>query len=262
MSIDWVNVIAMVVNFLVLVFLLRRFLYGPILKIMDEREQKITRREEAAAAKARRAEEVAAAYREKMASLQARDQELLEEARRAAAAERSSLTAAARLEVDQMRRRWQEALAREKESFARELRRRVAGQACLIARRCLQDLADARLEEMVWHVFLTKVERLPAEERSKVKAALSAEGAKLQVRSAFDLDQAKLEQLQGRLGEMLSVDFSLDYRTDPGLVCGLELEAGGHRVAWSVDSYLEDVEKHILQSLESAEQLGGEVDAS
>lgn len=253
MSIEWVTIVAMIINFLLLVFLLRRFLYGPILKVMDERELKIVQREKEAAEKARQAEAEAGEYREKTASLTARDEELLAEAREAAAAQRRSLVDEARREVTETRQRWQEALSREKESFARELRRQVAGQASRIARRCLQDLADARLEEMAWDVFLKKVGALPVEELSKLKEASSA--SQIQVSSAFEIGETKLTLLQSRLAELLSVNVNLDYRQDPALICGLELEAGGYRVAWSVDSYLADVEQQILKSLETAERV-------
>lgn len=253
MSVNWTTVIATIINFLVLVFLLRRFLYGPILKVMDEREQKIVQREEEAAEKARQAEAEAGEYRQKTASLATRDEELLGEAREAAAVERRSLVDQARREVAETRQGWQEALSREKESFARELRRQVAGQASRIARRCLQDLADARLEEMAWDTFLKKVGALPAEELAKLKEALSA--SQIQVSGAFEVGETKLALLQNRLKELLSVDVILEYRQDPSLVCGLELEAGGHRVAWSVDSYLADVEQQILKSLETAKQV-------
>ena len=261
MSVNWIQTVAMIVNFLVLVFLLRRFLYGPILKIMDEREQKILQREEGAAEKGRQAEEQAKAYREKTAALAGREEELLEEARRAAAEERRGLIDEARREVGEMRQHWQEALAREKESFTRELSRRVAGQASLIARRCLQDLAVARLEEMVLDVFFEKLAVLPAEDLLKLKEGFEAAGA-VKVRSAFDLDREKLEKLRARLAELLSVDVCVDYVQDPSLICGLELEAGGHRVAWSVESYLAAVEQQIIKSLDRAEQQakGGQAD--
>lgn len=41
MLIDWFTVIAQVVNFLILVWLLKRFLYQPILNAIDAREQRV-----------------------------------------------------------------------------------------------------------------------------------------------------------------------------------------------------------------------------
>jgi len=51
MEINWFTVIAQIVNFLILVWLLKRFLYKPVLKAIAEREQKIASRLDAAAFK-------------------------------------------------------------------------------------------------------------------------------------------------------------------------------------------------------------------
>ncbi len=44
MSIDWITVVAQLLNFLVLVWLLKRFLYRPILDGIDAREVEISTR--------------------------------------------------------------------------------------------------------------------------------------------------------------------------------------------------------------------------
>jgi len=51
MLIDWFTVVAQVVNFLILVWLLKRFLYRPILNAIDAREKRIATKLADAAAK-------------------------------------------------------------------------------------------------------------------------------------------------------------------------------------------------------------------
>ena len=65
MLIDWFTVIAQIINFLVLVALLKRFLYGRIIKAMDQREEKIAFRLADAERKRNEAEQEAQAYRKK-----------------------------------------------------------------------------------------------------------------------------------------------------------------------------------------------------
>ena len=62
MLIDWFTVIAQIINFLVLLLLLRRFLYKPILNAMEERERKVAERLESARQERVRAEEERARY--------------------------------------------------------------------------------------------------------------------------------------------------------------------------------------------------------
>lgn len=254
MNIDWVTVIAMIVNFLVLVFLLHRFLYGPILRVIDEREQKITRREAEAAAKTRFAEAEAARFREKESALREQANEHLEKARVAAEAEQRQLIAAARREVEATRRQWEKAFYRERDTFVQELRREMGRQACLIARRGLRDLAGADLEEMTWSVFMDKLQRLDPDEEAKLREALSRADRRAVARGAFAVSEKKLEHLRNNLAKRFPPGIDLDYEVSPGLICGLELDTGDYRLGWNVDSYLEGVEKRILQELEQGSQ--------
>ncbi len=253
MIIDWYTIIFQIINFMILVFLLRRFLYGPVIRAMDEREQKIVRREEDAAAKKSEAEQEALNYRRKTEDLEEREGELLEEAQARAEKEKRKLLDQARQEVDESRRRWQESFEREKETFIGELRRRIGHQACTVARRCLQDLADARLEELTFEMFLQKLSALPEQDREELKKALGKGGQKITLRTAFETGSGQLEELKQHLSKLVPAagnNLNLAASTDPELICGLELDAGGYRVAWNIDSYLEDVEEQVLKELE------------
>lgn len=258
MNIDWVTIIAMIVNFLVLVFLLRRFLYGPIMKVMDEREQKIVQREEEAAEKTRHAEAEAGRFREKELALREQEEAIMEQARLEAEAEKRSLGEEARREMAALQKRWQEAFFRQQESFVIELRRQMGKQACRIARQCLQDLADAQLEEMTWNVFIGKVETLEADEMVKLKDLLAQGEGKINVRSAFEISAEKIGRLKEKLGGLASGELQLHHDIDPGLVCGLELEANGYRIAWTIESYLEGLEDQIMKTLEQAKEVTGD----
>ncbi len=56
MGADWFTVVAQIINFLILVALLKRFLYGPIIRAMDRREAEIASRMDAASDKTADAE--------------------------------------------------------------------------------------------------------------------------------------------------------------------------------------------------------------
>jgi F-type H+-transporting ATPase subunit b len=253
MIIDWYTVMFQVINFLVLVFLLRRFLYGPIIEMMEEREMKIVQREEVAAAKASEAEVEARTYQQKVAALRNRDEELLAEAKEGAENERRTLLESTRREVEETRKRWHQEVYREQESFMHELRSRVGRQACLIARQCLQDLADIKLETMIWDVFSKKIKQLSSEEFPRLQEAFSQK-KRVIVSSSFKPTEERLQGLSSFLEEHFEQNVQLTHQTNSELICGVELEVGGYRIAWSVDEYLEGVEKEILGHLHRSEK--------
>ena len=262
MIIDWYTILFQIINFLILVFLLRYFLYGPIVKAMDERERKIVEREEEAEAGRKKAEEEEKKFRQESQELEEQKEELMDEARSAAEEEKAELLNEARSEVSETRRRWEEAFEREKESFTGELRRRIGRQACSVARRCLEDLADARLEELTWNIFTGKLDDLPDPDRQDLLKGLQENAYKLNLQSAFETPAERLQDLESKLVKVLpetEKKLSLSAKKDSELICGLELEAGGYRISWSVDSYLGDVESEILKELD---QSGPDKDAA
>ena len=99
MSVNWFTVAAQVVNFLILVWLLHRFLYGPIVAAMDRREQRIAERLQDAQRKSDAAAAEADAYRRQREELNAERDRLLAEARLEAETLRSTLIEAARAEM-------------------------------------------------------------------------------------------------------------------------------------------------------------------
>jgi len=117
MHVDWFVLFAQLVNFLILIYLLKRFLYTRVIRAMNEREAKITARFEEAEKLKRKAEEAARGYEEKNSSLKVQADKMLSEAREAANRRQRALMDQAREEVDAIRRRWYETGLQEKTSF-------------------------------------------------------------------------------------------------------------------------------------------------
>ena len=145
MKVDWFTVAAQVINFLLLIYLLRHFLYRPVTRAMAQREQAIAARLETAAARQVEAEQGAAEYRKMQQELAAQRDELLVTAREQAEAERRRLVEQARQEVASAQRRWEAALEREREAFLRELSHQVGVRFCAALRGALTDLSGADL---------------------------------------------------------------------------------------------------------------------
>jgi F-type H+-transporting ATPase subunit b len=137
--IDWFTVCAQIVNFLVLVALLKHFLYGPILRAMDAREQTIADR--LAEAEQRRhaaAGRPSGRFSEKTGRSPKKPPACSPWQSRTRMSRRAELIEHARLEVITLKTGWQDAVKREQEAFVRHLRQ-MAGQPdlCHIAPRSL-----------------------------------------------------------------------------------------------------------------------------
>lgn len=257
MQIDWFTFGAQIVNFLILVALLRLFLYKPIIEVMNKREQKITSRLDDAQLKQEEAENEAEEYRGKQRELDERRDELLAKAREQADERRQDLIKQAREDVNDMRSDWHRAIQREKETFLRRLRARVSEEMFALARRALRDLADADLEEQMVNVFARQIATLEGEQRNTI---LRDSDQVVEVHSTFELSETQRDQLDKLIHEQFdSVD--LHYVADSDVICGLALVTDSCQIGWNIHDYLQTLQDNLetflaAQTLPESEEDG------
>jgi F-type H+-transporting ATPase subunit b len=252
--IDWFTVIAQIVNFVVLILLLKYFLYDRIIEAMDRREETIRSRLEEAGSKREEAEQEAESYRRKNEEIDHQRSEMLSQARQEAEDERKLLTKKAREEVEETRQRWHESVEKEKSAFLRDLRQLAANQVYAISRRALGDLVDAELEQRLVEVFLSEMHEMPKEKIHTMAEAIQKQGNTATLKSRFELPAQLRRKITEAVRRSLSEDADIAYETVSDMILGIELKSGGEKVAWSLESYLNNLEQRAREALESETQ--------
>ncbi len=253
MQVDWFTVVAQIVNFLVLVALLKRFLYGPIIRAMDDREKGIAAQMAEAAENARKAEEEAAAYRRQRDDLGRKREQTLAQAEREADERRRAMIDAARQEVHTLERQWRDAIRKERESFLSDMRQRAGERICAITARILRDLASEDLQDHIVAVFLDRLQSLGDDDRRMLRTAVADSTSTLTVRTAFTISEGARRRVTSVLGPDYGQD-EIRFETSEELICGIEIRAGGHKVGWNVRDYLDVLGESLSQVL--AEETG------
>ena len=250
MHIDWFVFSAQIFNFLLLIYLLKRFLYGRIIKAMDDREAKIAARFAEAEELKVKANEQAELYEKRNQSLNEAKEQMLNEATMAADAKRKELMAKVRTEVDQVKTRWQDMLIREQDAFFYDLRQRAAKQLYATARKALSDLADVELEERIVDEFLRRIKALDEEKSIQLRKAIRGGGNKVTIQSAFSIDASRRTQIEETLKKQITNGFTINYLQQPDIVSGIELRVNGNKIAWSLNEYLETLVQSMTETLQ------------
>jgi F-type H+-transporting ATPase subunit b len=245
MLIDWFTVGAQALNFIILVWLLRRFLYKPILNAVDAREKLIARELADAEGKKVEAQKERDAFEHKNEEFDRQRAGLLGKAMDEAKAERQRLLDDARKAADVLSAKRQQAMRDDAGNLNQALRLRTGQEVFAIARQALTDLANTSLEERMTAVFVDRLHAMDAATKAGLAASLKAGSQPAVVRSAFDLPAAQCAVLQKALNEALSTDVPLRFETAPNLVSGIELTTDGQKLAWSIAAYLSSLEKAV-----------------
>jgi F-type H+-transporting ATPase subunit b len=244
MLIDWFTVGAQILNFAILVWLLKRFLYRPILNAVDAREKYIAKAIADAEAKKSDAEKLRASLETKNAGFEKQHASLLSKAVDEAASERLRLLDEARKAADALAAKRQQALRSEARAFNQELRRRTQHEVFGIARKALGELASASLEQQMTSVFIGRLQAIDGKAKQVLADALKAANPAF-VRSAFELPIAQQEAIGKAIDETFSGRIRLTFEVAPDLVGGIEISASGQKVAWSIAEYLGSLEKCV-----------------
>ncbi len=244
MSIDWITVSAQIINFLILVWLLKHFLYQPVMRAMESREQRIAEQLSEAQAREQVAEEKVQNYQEKSAELQFKYDEILAEAGKRAEQHKRQLFDEARAEVAKTRLHWQQQAQQEKEEFLGNLRHRASDAIQVIARKALTDLAEIDLEEQIIQSFIHRLKSLDEESHK----TLLGTSEPVRIASAFELNSAMRDQLTCAVHEHLIDGIDVEYTKSPELVCGIELSAGEGRLSWNLANYLGELSERVEEA--------------
>ncbi|WP_182871102.1 F0F1 ATP synthase subunit B family protein [Rhodopirellula sp. JC639] len=250
MTIDWFTFVAQIINFLILVALLRWLLYEPIIAAMAQREAKISQQFHQAETKLAEANQNAALYRQKTAEFEATREAMLQDVRQELLEHRERLTREAREEVERKRGEWIDALAREQSDAATEVRRQVGEIAIDSARQTLKELADAELETRIAEKFIAQIEQLEDQRRDEIAALLSDDSAEVSVRSSFELNDDVRGRLRRVLRERLDYHGDVTCEQSDELICGLQLDAGGYGIQWNVDDFVDGIHSEFAKRLE------------
>ncbi len=262
MTIDWLTVAAQIVNFLILVWLLKRFLYQRIIDAMARREQHIADRMEEARRLLSGAEREVKDYRRKSRELDETREHVLAEANAEADQLRSERRDELRSEIEFTRRRWLEQVKQERDVFLRAIQKQAARHFLLIARRALADLANADLEHQMIEMFLDRLQGIDRETAEDVAKACRRAGEPITVASGFDLLPALRGRITRAIHDQFGSEIEVHYRISADIACGVELTGGGRSLLWSLDGYLDSLEARLSTVLAETGTNGSGYDAA
>ncbi len=238
MHLDWWTVGLQTVNFAILVWLLHRFLYRPVLRMIDTRKAEIARQYAAASATQDRAKAQLAATEADRNGLTAEREAAL----KAAAAQAQELIEARRAHAERDARALldgaRRTLAVEREHALEEARRMAVDLGAEFAQQLLAEVpiqlrAEAWMEHIEQHL-----NGLPQSQRDALSGQLAA-GHCLTVVTAAELPASMADAWRDRLRGLLGQGVTVSFDVSPQLIAGAELHFPTAVLRFSWQSALE-----------------------
>ncbi len=249
MKINWFTVIAQVINFLILVWLLKKFLYKPILNAVNEREKKITNQLKDADDKKTAAQKEQNDFKKQLEDFDQQKKALMDKAVADAETEKQKLIDGAKADANTLRNNMEKSVKEKQASNNAEIVEKTQQQVFAITRKALAAIASISLEEQSANTFIKRLKELNDDEKKQLNDAFKSNSNDILVRSAFELTAKQQGEIKDTLNVMLSANTKLQFKTTPEIITGIELSTNGYKLSWSFSAYLNSLKKNISETM-------------
>jgi F-type H+-transporting ATPase subunit b len=210
-----------VINFLVLLFILKRVLYRPVKEIMEKRRRLVEKEMQDAENTRREASELRKHYEEKIASFreaQVREREKMQEE---IADERRQLLARAKDEAETLIEKERVLFDAEKKRVEKALKEKTVAIACEASMNVLRHISDEELHRATYRKFLGNL-GIIATGMKRVAAEGNPPG--IEIATAYELTDEDLSVLRRTLEHLAETEITLKVTTDRTLLAGVKVK--------------------------------------
>ena len=239
MRIDWWTLALQTVNVLVLIWLLARFFFRPVMDIVVKRQEEAKKLLADAARTRQEATDLRADADRARAQIAAERERLIAEARIAAQSEEQNLLAQASKKIAQLHDEAEAAIAREQAAAEEAVIDHATELSVEIAQRLLERLPHREVLRAFIDGTCREVRALAPETRESLASAATT-GHPVEVVTAQPLADEEARYVGGAVRQAFGVELPLVFRCDPTIVSGIELRAQNTivRNSWRADLHL------------------------
>lgn len=236
MELSWSTFLLEIINFLVLVWILKRFLYKPVLDVIARRRAGIEDRLTEARRLHDAADSLKAEYENRLADWEHERQQARDALAQALDEERARQLQALQTTLAQEREKTQVAESRQRAEVAREIEHRALQQSAQFATRLLSQTVGPELEIRLFDLLVNDLSSLSSEQIAALRTQWGEPPATIMVASAYPLAAEQRQRLEETLTSVTGLTVSVQYAQDPDLLAGLRITIG----AWVLHADVRD----------------------
>ncbi len=247
MELNWTTFTLEILNFLVLVWVLKRLLYQPILKVIAERKAQILNTLVDAETQRKDAQSLREQYENRQAEWNREKETVQNRMIEEVNAEKTRLLAGLQVSLEQEREKARALEERRLTDLTRQAVDAAIVQGGRFAARLLTRLASAELEAKLVEILLEDLRRIPDERRQAIRTACAKADVSAIVTSAHVLSEPQQKSVVEAVQSLLGRPVSCEWREDRDLLAGIRLSLG----PWMMGANLQDELKAFSETAQS-----------
>lgn len=236
MEVNWSTFFMEIVNFLILVWILKRFLYKPVMEAIAARRSGIEQDMQAAHRKDQEAQTLKSQYEHRMEDWEKEKQAAREQLHDEIEQERQRLQAQLQADIEQEREKAHAIATQQQQEQQRHYQQQALQNSVRFTSKLLGEVASAELEARLLDKLLIQLQAMPANQRQHLSQALNAHEVTAQVLTAFPLEESLRKKLQQALQDLSEQPVHCEYKQDKNLLAGARIQLG----PWLLHANLQD----------------------
>lgn len=237
MELNWSTFVLEVINFLILVWLLKHFLYQPVLNVISQRRQRIEAEISQAAREQEKADALKQQYEQRLTEWEQDKRDVLDDLERQIEQERSKRLQQLDDEVERQRLKYQARDEQQQNQWRNQAETEALQLGGAFAARLLKGLTGPELDLRLQQLFIEQLADLPESAMKALREGWQGKDARIEITSATALDnkrqQAIRQALEKKLGQS---EAQWRFHQDNTLIAGLRVTIGG----WVIQANLQD----------------------
>jgi len=235
-ELSWSTFFFEIVNFLILIWILKRFLYKPVLEVIARRREGIEKTMADTKALRSEAEALQARYENRLTDWEQEKQAARDALHRDIEAERARRLDELKKALNQEREKNRVLEQSKLQNALRQNEAKALEQGARFATRLLERLAGPELDARLADLVLEELADMPEEPLASLRSAYRENPITARVASAYELTTARRERLRLALNALVGDDVSCEFEQDAELIAGLRITLG----AWVLNANLQD----------------------
>lgn len=243
MELSWTTFVLEIINFLVLLWILKRFLYKPVLEVINKRQAKVEETLQKAKELSANADSLQKRYETRLIDwekerLQARHslaQELQIERRKGL----NKLMQ----ELQQEREKAKASKEQRRADERNEMEKKALTHAAQFASLLLKKGSTETTQKHLFDLAIKQLKELPKEKLASLKARYFRTTEAVSINTGFSLDEEQQEELIDVLKKILPFTPSFEFKVNPDLIAGIRIAIGG----WVIGLNLRDELEGFIQ---------------
>jgi len=235
-ELNWTTFSLEILNFLILVWILKHFLYKPVLNVIAARRAKIEKTLTDAKAIEAEAQALKSQYETRQAEWQQEKDAARAKLAQEMVAERDRLTAVLESSLAEQREKAGVLEERQRGEWRRATEEKAIAHGAAFVARLLARVASPELEARLIDVTLEDLRQFPADQARSLVSGAGTASLAANVASAYRMDGERRKTLDNLLAALMGAKLALHFSEDPDLLAGLRVNVG----SWVLHGNLHD----------------------